>query len=56
MNTEQIQSLRQQIDTIDEQIQNLINSRANLAKQVAVAKKHHEHNPIFIAQSEKHRY
>lgn len=45
--SEQLSSLRQKIDNVDEHIQRLINERASLAKQVAVAKKHHEHNPIF---------
>lgn len=47
MNTEEIGQLRQQIDDIDEKLQNLINARADLAKKIAVVKKHHEDHPIF---------
>lgn len=47
MNTDGIKALRSQIDAIDEQIQTLINSRANLAKEVALIKKDHADHPIF---------
>lgn len=47
MNTEQIAQLRQQIDEIDANLQNLINARADLAKKIAVVKKNHEDHPIF---------
>ncbi|MFW2177387.1 MULTISPECIES: prephenate dehydratase [unclassified Moraxella] len=40
-------ALRQKIDTVDEQIQKLINERAGYANQVAIAKKDSEDNPIF---------
>ena len=46
-NTNQIRDLRSKIDVIDEQIQRLINERANIAQQVAEIKKQHEDHPIF---------
>ena len=46
-NTNQIRDLRSKIDVIDEQIQRLINERANIAQQVADIKKQHEDHPIF---------
>lgn len=42
-----IKGYRTQIDAIDEKIQTLINERAKVAQQVAVAKKNHENHPIF---------
>ncbi|UNU73145.1 prephenate dehydratase [Moraxella nasovis] len=47
LNTSKIQELRCEIDSIDEQIQRLINQRALIAQSVAQAKKHHENHPIF---------
>lgn len=46
-NTNQIRDLRSKIDVIDEQIQRLINERANIAQQVADIKKQHEDHPVF---------
>ncbi|OAV05581.1 Chorismate mutase I [Moraxella catarrhalis] len=39
VNTDEIKGYRTQIDAIDEKIQTLINERAKVAQQVAVAKK-----------------
>ncbi|OPH36528.1 prephenate dehydratase [Moraxella equi] len=47
LDTNQITDLRGKIDSIDEQIQRLINERASIAQQVAIAKKNHENHPIF---------
>lgn len=47
INTDEIKSYRNQIDSIDEQIQTLINERAKVAQKVAIAKKNHEDHPIF---------
>lgn len=47
LDTKHLLSLRTQIDHIDEQIQQLINARASVAKEVATYKQHHEQNPIF---------
>ena len=47
LDTNQIGDLRGKIDSIDEQIQRLINERAGIAQQVAIAKKNHEDHPIF---------
>ena len=47
VNTDEIKGYRTQIDAIDEKIQTLINERAKVAQQVAVAKKNHENHPIF---------
>lgn len=47
LDTNQISDLRGKIDSIDEQIQRLINERAGIAQQVAIAKKNHEDHPIF---------
>ena len=47
LDTNQITDLRGKIDSIDEQIQRLINERAGIAQQVAIAKKSHEDHPIF---------
>ncbi|ELA08654.1 bifunctional prephenate dehydratase/chorismate mutase [Moraxella macacae 0408225] len=47
LDTEQLLQLRQQIDSVDKQIQALINERAGFAKQVAALKQQHEQNPIF---------
>ncbi len=47
LDTNAISTLRNQIDTIDEQIQTLINQRAKIAQEVANVKKNHENDPIF---------
>ncbi|MDO4251598.1 MAG: chorismate mutase, partial [Moraxella sp.] len=47
MNTDDIKALREKIDNIDEQIQELINSRAKIAHEVAIVKKDNEDHPIF---------
>lgn len=47
LDTNAISNLRNQIDTIDEQIQTLINQRAKIAQEVANVKKNHENDPIF---------
>ena len=47
INTDEIKSYRNQIDSIDEQIQTLINERAKIAQKIAIAKKNHEDHPIF---------
>ena len=47
INTDEIKSYRNQIDSIDEQIQTLINERAKVAQKIAIAKKNHEDHPIF---------
>ncbi|WFF39629.1 prephenate dehydratase [Moraxella nasibovis] len=47
LDTNKITNLRGRIDSIDEQIQTLINERASIAQEVAIAKKNHENHPIF---------
>jgi len=48
MNPEQqLQAIRKQIDSIDEQLQRLINQRAELALQVRNIKQNSEHPPVF---------
>lgn len=47
LDTSKITNLRDKIDDIDEQIQRLINERASIAQEVAIAKKNHENHPIF---------
>ncbi|WP_066802072.1 prephenate dehydratase [Moraxella oblonga] len=47
LDTNKINVLRDKIDHIDEQIQQLINERASIAKEVAIAKKDFENHPIF---------
>ncbi|MDO4451014.1 MAG: prephenate dehydratase [Moraxella sp.] len=47
LDTSKIHDLRGKIDSIDEQIQRLINERASIAQEVAIAKKNHESHPIF---------
>ena len=42
-----LQEIRQQIDSVDQQIQSLINRRAKLAEAVAKAKFASEENPLF---------
>lgn len=44
---DELLSLRNKIDAVDEKIQTLINERASYAVQVAKAKKTQEDNPIF---------
>ncbi|OAV09443.1 Chorismate mutase I [Moraxella catarrhalis] len=56
VNTDEIKGYRTQIDAIDEKIQTLINERAKVAQQVAVAKKTTKITPSFIALSEKLKY
>ncbi|OAV12680.1 Chorismate mutase I [Moraxella catarrhalis] len=56
VNTDEIKGYRTQIDAIDEKIQTLINERAKVAQQVAVAKKNPKITPSFIALSEKLKY
>ena len=48
LDTNQIGDLRGKIDSIDEQIQRLINERAGIAQQVAIAKKNHEQNKLTV--------
>ncbi|WP_434353906.1 prephenate dehydratase [Psychrobacter sp. HD31] len=45
--TTNLNELRKQIDSLDNQIQQLLNQRANVAGQVADAKKEDEDHPIF---------
>lgn len=45
--TTNLNELRQQIDTLDKKIQQLLNERATVAGEVAVAKKEQEDHPIF---------
>lgn len=47
VNTDEIQGFRQEIDSIDAQIQTLINRRAKIAQAVAEVKKRHQDHPIF---------
>ncbi len=42
-----LQDIRQQIDSVDEQIHHLINQRAKLAETVAKAKFSQDENPVF---------
>ncbi|KAA8734726.1 prephenate dehydratase [Acinetobacter qingfengensis] len=42
-----LEKIRQDIDTVDEQIQNLLNRRAKLAEAVAKTKFAQEENPVF---------
>ena len=42
-----LQDIRQQIDSVDEQIHYLINQRAKLAETVAKAKFSQDENPVF---------
>lgn len=53
LDTNQITDLRGKIDSIDEQIQRLINERASIAQQVAIAKRTTRITPFFIAPNVK---
>ncbi|EGE14420.1 bifuctional prephenate dehydratase/chorismate mutase [Moraxella catarrhalis 12P80B1] len=49
VNTDEIKGYRTQIDAIDEKIQTLINERAKVAQQVAVAKKKPRKSPHLLS-------
>lgn len=46
-NPESLETLRTRIDSLDQQIHQLINHRARIAEQVAIAKRQSEDNPVF---------
>ena len=45
--TESLDKLRDQIDALDQQLQDLLNHRAELAHQVAEVKRREDAEPVF---------
>lgn len=51
-----LEQIREDIDSVDQQIQELLNRRASLAEAVAKAKFASEENPCFIVLNVKHKF